>query len=488
MHNPTIVAVLSLVFLATACTSTQKRAEENLQAGNFEAALPLYERLHKSKPSDPAIAAGLETARDGVVSKRLISVRTTRMAGNQEQALNLLLETVQAEIQWGYGPKAKVAFTQSEEAGFALPYFEQRVKLALSEKHPLQAEVFHQRYQSVFQGGETVTRYAAAGARIKSAGKERCKEFGAKVTGAQPYYSEFVYRFCAHSGAEAPRDPARIAKSRSADLYKSVELSGEVAGLPSELVPSLQEAIRLGFEASPWFDGEGQKVAAVKITGKYTLDHQKDFVKEVQNYTVSEPYQELAKVTKIRKVDYTVTEMVRDPRTGASIQQPITRQRDEAYETQEIVTRNRDVAKVYQYNALRHRQKIELQVSGEGELGPRRTSFDLHEMASREGMEHDLDVPEAKLKPSRPNLIEPHGWTRENFGHVRSQISERASTLWASLYCSAGDAGTDLASTGNQVHRCLRAKPAGVPPYVNEWYVQNLGVPYAEADRLLSTR
>jgi len=486
LHHRQLITLLAFTLLfLTACANLKKRAQEQESAGNYDEAANLYERALKSNPKDPELATGLKSARDGVLSKRLIAVRQARLAGNQEQALNLLLETVQKEQAWGHPPRAAVAFTQNEETSFAFPFVNSKVKSAIDAKFPLQAEYWHRRYSAVFQSQEIQAKYTGLELAIAKSGKESCKHFLSLQKPQHPYFGDFAKSYCAHWG-EPGKDLSRENEQKLSELYQSVAISGAVSNLPAEQQLSLQNELQSALEASPWFDVHGKKKVQITLQGNYTILHQKDLVNQVHQYPAQEPYEDFETVTRSRSVPYQASESRLDPATGKLTSVMVTKYRDESYTEQQKVVRYRSVTRHYPYNAIKHTQHLELAMALNAGIGPKGFATDLSDKADREGYQHDLNVVEVGLRPVRPDLVDPVQWIKGDFQKLRAQFLEKSTAEWVSLYCTPDAGSADLASSGDRIHKCTRAKLATAPSFIGEWYEKNLGVNVQVAQELLA--
>lgn len=472
-----IVTAGILAGLATSCTSAQKRAQKHLESGNYEEAAAIYERLARSKSKDPEVIEGLKKARQGVISKRLIEVRMARMSGNADGALEQLWDVVRLENEWKEFPTAQTGFTQAEETGYLYSAFEGKLKAALETKFPLRAESAHRRYAPVFASGDTARKFQGWEKPIRQSGKESCKGFLAMGRKDLPYFGEFTRKYCAHFGEEV-RDTGAETQAKLAELYHRIEVQGAIQSLPAELGHLMGQELQGALEETPWFDVKGKKKSAFVLKGEHVYQHSKDLVNMVHHYKAKEPYTDYRTVQKTRQIPYQDTEQRMDPVTRQVATVTVTKYRMESYSEQEKVVLEREVDRVYPYNAIKHQQRLELFVAAEGELGPKQLAVDLTEKASREGHQHDLKVTEIGLGPSRPELLDQHAWVKDQLKRVRAQFKEKANALWVSLYCSGGatENGDGIAARGDAAHRCLKAQPAGIPASVNEWYEQNLGL------------
>lgn len=471
--------------LGTGCASAKKRAGEQLEKGNFEAAAELYEKALASEPGDPEVLAALPKARDGALSNRLIDVRRSRAAGNQEQALEQLLAVLDVEKKWNHFPKSTVGFTQNEEVGLAFPYVQMKVRGALQQKFPLLGETIHQKYAPLFSGAELAAKHEALFKEVVKAGKDSCRHFEEQEKKQFPYFSDFVQTYCSHWG-ESTGSKVQDAAIKLNELYGSLKVEGAVQGLAQDLVDAIEDDLQSALQQTPWFDNKGQKKGQFKLTGTYSFAHTKDLTNLVHTYKVQEPYQVVEMVTKSREVPYQATETTVNPQTGATQTVQVNRTRTEYYQEPQNVVKYREATRQYPYNAIKHVQTSELALFTKGKLGSRDIGAEYGGKLQKEGYQHDLSNPEVGLAPSRPDLVEPHQWVRQESQKFKEAFRAKLLAEWTANFCTPESAAEGLAASGDRVQKCARSKPAEVPSFVADWFSQHLGVSMPAALDLLS--
>jgi hypothetical protein len=485
MSNRYLSTLGVLALFICSCASPKKRALEHLNAGSFEEAGFLYEQVLKKNPQDVEAQVGLRRARDGVLDQGLISARMARLAGNQEQASDLLLNVIQKEKSWGHTPTAKVAFTQEEEAGFAVHFIQGRVKNLNQGRKPLQAEALLFNYEPIFQDSQTVSRFDTLKNEVRQTGQNSCRQYQSENRSEGPYFADFLGRYCVHFG-ETCKPCAIWSKSKLRELFLQADVAGVLSNLPDDLTKILISDLKSAFEETAWYDPQGRKKAALKFKGDYTFSHDKDLTSLVHHYTEQEPYEDVEQVMKRREVPYPTDEVQYNYQTRKYESVSTVKYRTEYYPEPQRVLRYRTVNKVYPYSALKHRQKIGLNFVGNYSAINQSLDLSFQDSSVEEGYEHHLDLPKIGLKPSRPQFQDPHSWVKDRISKIRQQFKEKSQAEWAALYCRVDTSTTDQKVLSDRVQKCLRSQIKPTPSFVSDWYESQLGLSYEKAEQILS--
>jgi hypothetical protein len=465
-------AVLVAAVAVTACTTASKRAGEYMEKGLYDDAMRTYEDILRRNPNDTDAAAGLRAARSGWIGKRLIDVRMTRLAGNQAQALDMLLDIQAKEAQWGSAPAGNVGFTQSEEISYGIGFLDKSTADSLAQKLPLKAEVFLIKYAKLFAGSEQSRRYDQDRARTKEAGKASCKELhpAPALAVKHPYYYSFLQDYCEYWGEKTP-DPSETAEKYREGYFDQIQASAQgVTNLPADVRAALADATKAAFERTAWYDSSGTQNLAVNIGGGYTMIDTRvpQFLQYV--YTEQVPYTVYVDVQKSRTVSYT--------------ENGLTKYRTETYTQSEPETRTRDVQRTYPYRGFQHDRKLILGLSTQLTIEKRPLDVELSETAQSGGIEHDENQPAIGLRPQHPPMVDPPGWLKAQSASFSQRFEQKLATLWREVYCG-GAPGEDIAVAGDAVQHCLRQKMSDPPSFAQNWYHDHFGVSVQEADTVL---
>ena len=125
-----ILFCLAFLGLFIGCSSPIKKADKLMESGQFQEAVSLLERASTEKPNDLDIVAKLNEAKTKFVERKFIEVRLTRIAGNQEGALDLLSAALEQREKWRSSLRhhsSGVQVTIEEESSFARPSLRRRL-------------------------------------------------------------------------------------------------------------------------------------------------------------------------------------------------------------------------------------------------------------------------------------------------------------------------------------------------------------------------
>lgn len=474
IKKPSQFLTLLLCFWATACSSAHKRAEKLLEGGAFEQASGAYDAILKANPGDADAIVGLQKSRQGLLDQSLIQVRLARMGGNHQQGLDTLLKAVKRENEWGYYPTGKVAFTQNEEATYAFDYVSEKSKAAISAKKPLAAEHWLKKYGPIFQGEEHQARHQALLSRATAAGKESCSEILKHASDAQPYFATLAKRYCLHFGETVGAFTASQ-KTIANHHFNGVSVKSRLSGVSPEQLSVLESDLNSALRETGWYDVESPNAAPTELAGSFVLKHEKNQLRLTHRYEVEVPYTAYEKVEKTKRIPYEDTEGGRT----------VTRYKEKRVLVTEPVTRYRRVPKYYPYWGVEHEQALSLSIKASSDFRDRTVPFELIERTVTKGIEHSENVPEIKLKPADPGLPDPGVWLKAHSEKLRSKFETKASQLYIDLYCKPDPSATTLATSGNQVERCLRQKMPEPPKFTIDWYEATFGLGPVEARDLL---
>ena len=480
MNNIWVLLILSLTLSAAGCASAKKEAEEAMEAGNYDDAVARYDKIVAEDPTDADANAGLTRARKAWIGKKLIQVRMQRLASSPPESLLLLKFILEKETQWGLAPSGAEAYTQNEEAGFALDYAESEVASALNRNYPLLSYSFLTQNKLVLQTASD-KRYENLIARTYQSGKISCTNFGKITSHKTPYFKNFLARYCSLWGVPLKTSSSSL----SSELFHGLQIEFEKENFPAENKDAIRALLNTSFKETAWYDVEGKQLLPFTVRGQFVETHAKNGIILEKLYTEKESYIESVTVQKTRQVPYEETITALDPYTHQPTPKTITQYRPETYTESQPETRYRDVHKSYRYPAWKHEQSLKIGLNGSFLLQGRSLDLSLNEAASAEGVEHSENHPEWGLTPSQPNLINSLAWGKEQAAHFSNNFKTKASELWQELYCRFDTPVSNLAESGERVAKCLKQTGAIAPKLAEDWYQKYLGLCVAEATRAL---
>lgn len=486
-----LLCAIATMALSSGCNTARKRAEKFFEAEAYEDAAAAYEEVLRDDPNDADATIALQICRNKIIATKLIEVRLSRMAGNKQNSLDMLHAVVVSENGWKVFPKGQVAFTQEEEATFALTYLTSKVRSSLARNLPMPADMLIKKYRPIFEGNLSV-KFGKLAQATQSAGKARCDSFSrmaSNETGA--YYAYFVRRFCAYWGVPQ-REVASTDQFRQSELFGKVNVSTHIDGIASEVAATLSESVRESFLASPWHDAKGHKTVAIALSGRFIRKNSVQPINLVHEYTVQIPYVEYVPVTKTRQVPYNSTQyrcdsvFVNGQYTQICGNVPVTEYRTEYYTENEPVTRYRTEPRSQPYEANKHYQLLGLVLTGEVRLGKYVRPIALTEKSEKDGIQHDWNLPAIGLFPSSPNLPDPLEWLKEQSKLVGYRVNVIGDELWDNLYCKPQVKDRSVAAQGERVNRCLKLKLGTPPAFADKWYESVVGLKVSEVKDALS--
>lgn len=473
--------VISFMLLS-ACSSAKKRAIELLEKENYEEAAAQLEQLVKKSPDDTELPGLLAKARNGVLDKRLISVRMDRMAGNTEGALEKLLGTFEQQRAWKVSLNPKLAFTAEEETVLAWPGFERSIATAIQTDKPLKSEWRLKRYQSIFTGDPGRARkIQTLQSGSKAAGVKLC-ENQAKWVGPQiPWQSDFTARICAYFGADAKAPhltaEARTLKTRS--QFRSMDITGTLDGLSAGNLIPIKTSLQQAFEQSPYFSTEAIGSLSYPLSGSFVNDLKQKPIRLSHAYTRKEEYYDMVEKKEAKLVDGKFKEVTK----------------------REKVKKTREVPDTYYFEGTRIDQRVELVLSSGPVLTTTPLAFTFQKVGLVQEDSHDVELQSIGLKarPIRP--IDSAEFVKAQQEAIRIDLNQALFDQWQKTFCSPsavlpGESIAGFASlnpdmiTGERVQTCVHGvRPGSVAPvFAEDWYRNQLDITVQQARDVLQAR
>lgn len=469
-----------------------KKAESLMETGAYEEAIPLFEQLLRSDPRDEKAIAGLKSAREKVIDSKLIQVRLSRIAENNQNAVDILAGLVALENKWQTYPAGKVAFTQDEESGYAFDFVAKTIVKALREAKPLLAQYTANKYALIF-GTSQQKQFNSVQLQIKEAGLNQCKQLSTPVDRTKPYFLQFVKKLCSVWGDSGPATSSS-ADPKAKGLFRDVDTGVRIEGIPQGFEGQFASDLQAALKSTPWFHPSGEAgTVRVNLSGSYKKTRDRDPIRQVHEYTVRVPYIAYEKVQKSREVPYQTTQL--NCYSGTCTNTPVTQYRTEYYEESQPVTRYRNDPRTQAYEAWKYRQVLKIIVEGQVDLGASHTLISVSERTEKEAIQHDWNMPDIGLFPKPLDLPDPTDWLKRQSAATAQQFETKISETWNALYCAdhlsddlpKNDANSKkvLALSGDQVHQCLRLAKKKPPEFVNRWYQAHFGINAAQANEIL---
>lgn len=449
---------------------------QHLDNGEYDAALEEFSQMLQENPRDSRALEGIRRARAGVISGRLLSVRFARLGGNNEQALEMLRQIVADEKKWGVYPAGAVFSTQRAETEEGIHHFSNTIDSYLADQHPLAARLYFEKYRDIFWQESTLSATRDLQERISRTGRSSCSKLLKDVNRDSVYFREFAERYCRYWGSENAMTKA-TSTAFAGIYYGAVALDANISNLPQESGTGLlREKLQLALESSPYFDPRSSNTLNVQLVGRFASSMQDNIVNLEHSYFDREPYTEYSEVKKQRSIPY--DELVR---VSTSSEKVIMRRiKTEEYTEQRAVTKYRRIAKIHAFIGSKYSQALSLRLDGQTLVEGHKVDLNLVEGGHRDGVAHDLELPEIGLHRQPRQLIEPVPWLREKAALLGIGFSEKLDNLWFDLYCTPALRGT-VAVDAELVHKCRRSRRGADSEIVVRWFQSQFGVSPSQA-------
>jgi hypothetical protein len=469
----TRASLLLAICLSSACSTGHGIAKKHLDNARYELALSAYAQILQENPKDSRASEGLRLAREGTISKRLLSVRMARLGGTMRQSLELLRQIVADENSWSIFPRGPVFTTQREETEEHILHFSDMVDGYIFDRQPLAAKLYFEKYKAIFWRGNTLSRARNLGERISELGRKSCAELASEVTREQVYFRSFVDRYCRYWDVEKalPEQPTRSIAGDG--FYSTVALEGLISNLPQGVSMGLiREQLQRALESSPYYDPRSPNPMTIRLQGQFKASVQENVVNLEHSYFEEEPYVELTEVKKKRSIPY--DELVR---VSSSTEKfiKVQRLRTEEYTEPRELTKYRRVPRIHSFIGFRYRQDLSLQIDGNVIVEGRQLDLALSEVDHREGVAHDLELPAIGLRKQNRILIEQAPWLTDRANLLRTTFSDKLDGLWINLFCR-NERGSGAFTNSESAHKCRQSTRGADSELVIRWFKSRLGV------------
>lgn len=456
--KPLLRTFFAIATLLAGCSGLNERAEKYYEAELYQDAIKIYEEVLANNPSDRDALNGISKAKRRYAEQKILQARMSRIGGNQQNSLNLLLEATNLLASPSQRIEGSVISSLEEERAGAFKYFNHTISASLNSNLPLKAFDFFQRYSSIFSQTENMATMGTIKSRIWNSGKTQCKVLKDSGRDKLGFFAAFSTSFC-NVWEDQKRSPTTDEKLKESTLYGSVSISVQIGGASSLALSEIKRRLEESFRSSKWYSPLGKRQAAVKMNGRVIIsNHQEPDVK-VKQYTVSIPFTTQA------------TQVI----NGTPVSMPRT------------ITKN--VPRSHAYSGYNHTQFLLINVSGSVNLQEGNVPLALSEKLEEVSFVHNNSVPEIGLYPEDKRVTSPDDFLANQSQLLADTMGSKLGELWKNLYCEPRNRNISLAETGEQVLRCLSAHGVEEPPnFVNIWFSKYFGLKADRATQLLGFR
>jgi hypothetical protein len=476
-----LVTLITLTGLLSGCSSLEEKASEQMEEGNYEQAVIYYEQALAKDPDDAEIRAGLRNARLAYLKDELIKVRVARQAGNNKQALDLLLNVINKQSKWENFKLGAASYTQEEEISLNSKNLQNMIFADLKAKLPLKAEWNLKLYEPILNAaGKGLSSKMAK--KIAPTGRKRCKEFSKSLNPDQAYFSGFVYDYCKHF-----KGSTKISKKYAANIWNKLFGSVKIKYLDTNLSSFQKSQIRKlmneALKESPWYSPKGRQSLNIEVSGAYDYKHTEQIAEKIHSYKEKVPYETIRKERKLVRTPKKVTKRVFDAKTGTYIEKE-TIVYEEKWTTVQVPSVEYKLEdRMMPYLAKHHVQNFNVNLSINTVLAENELPVSISNSRIHEDYSHNVSMPEKKLKKDPLNLINEGQWFETNAKALTKKFTSKSKTLWTTLYCD--ESTTHKLGRGEMALRCSRAFEKKTPTFVASWFREKFSLEPVQALSLL---
>lgn len=449
-----LLALLSLVLLS-ACSTLRGRADALARKGQYVEAAALYDDLVRKSPYQQELVTTRDELRWKALEQLLGNARRYRLEGKDERAEDDLLRFLNHRAEWNSKLNGALESSLLEEMGGTHQHLRQLIAAPARKGLALTAEHALHRKRPLLAHRELVVIQREMEGAVLQSGKDACQRLRGVSTEDTPHWRELVFRYCRHWGEYAPQPPP------PPELFGPADFSGDVEGLERAQLERLRERLTRAFEASPWFAPGASGRVDFWLAGRFSTLKDSKTVQLTAPYTEKVPYTDHEERTETIEEPYYEEEEYTDSK-GEKKTRTVKKVRTYTRTFTVPVTRYRDVARTFEYHALRLSVEHRVALSSSGVLDSRRGPLTavLQDQFSESGYEHDVSFYDAGVSPKRVSFTPPHSWLDARVEAMGALFSQRLAQHWQESYCATP------ALTLDDAARCARAgTPLPTPAY-----------------------
>ncbi|MCY1016558.1 hypothetical protein [Pyxidicoccus sp. MSG2] len=435
--------------LLCACTSLRGRADDLARKGQFVEAAAIYDDLVRKSPYETELVSARDDLRWKALEQLLGNARRYRLEGRDEDAEADLLTFLNHRVQWNSHLNGALESSLLEEMGGTHQHLRTLIGAPAQNGHALTAEESLIRKRPLLAHREMVVIQREMENAVLQSGKDACQRLRTVSTEDTPHWKELVFRYCAHWREYAPQPPA------APELFGPASFEGDISGLDEAQVNRLREHLTRAFESSPWFSPNATPRPDFTLAGRFSTQRDSQSVELTAPYTEQVPYTDHEDRTETITEPYTEEEEYTDEK-GETKKRTVTKTRTYTRTFTVEVTKYRDVARTFEYHALRLSVDHRVALSSSGMLDARRGPLTavLQDQFSESGYEHDVSFSDANVSPQHVSFTPPHAWLEQRIAQLGRVFSQRLVEHWRESYCAPPTLTLDDAA------RCARAGAA----------------------------
>ncbi|MBZ4407914.1 hypothetical protein OWM54_13605 [Myxococcus sp. MISCRS1] len=438
--------LLLLALLGSACSTLRGRADELARNGQFVEAASLYDDLVAKDPHDKSLVIERDGLRGKALSQLLGNARRFRLDGIDEKAEDDLLRFLDRRVQWNAKLSGGLESSLLEEMEGTHRHLRAVIVAPASQGHALTAEEALIRKRPLLAHKEMVGIQREMESSVLQSGKDTCGRLKAVTSDTGAHWREVVSRYCRHWREPAP-EPAPAPELTGVPTWE-----GQVSGLDSARMALLRSRLARAYELSPWYSPAAKPQPELLLAGRFDTRRGSENVAMTAPYTERVPYTDHEERKETIEEPFEADETYTD-KDGKTQTRKVTKVRTYTRNFTVPVTRYRDVARTFEYHALRLSVEHQLTLSSSGVLDARRAPLAtvLQDHLSESSLEHDVHFEPGEIRPRRASFTSPEGWLEQRVELMARRFAESLSVHWRESYCDVPMRTLDEAS------RCARA-------------------------------
>ncbi len=469
--------------LLCGCTSLQEQADELLQQGSYSEALSAYDQVLQNNPKNYKARAGQRRARLGWINRKLIEVRKLRLANNQTESVEVLLDVFENQKVWKLNPIGNVAFTQKEESHWASVSVTQLIESSLRERKPLRAQYLLSRYQVFFQNKEASVAAKHLQVKTRLLATNNCRSASKALKKNQYFYGQFVERFCQHWNLPPP-DLSRLQKNFKSETYSRVSVNSDTAqGFPKTFNLDLENRLQNRLQDSPWYEPSSERILNLQFIGDYKYEHSSEDTVLTHSYTESVPYEVSRIETKNSDNKKRDSGLVTGIKIAGMILAAIAgdfgseRREDNGDGTVTVYeTHYRDEVRTANYPATAHLERFQTRMALQGRVNRWPLQVVRNEEDTHNSVSHTNTMTGIGLFPRKVQLEGPDTWVQNQRQELSIQFERNLKEIWQDRYCRSRRFNGQSSWQIERAFRCIQVPNAPTPVGFARWFKSQYGL------------
>lgn len=475
---PTKLMLLTFILLLNACSSLHDKAQTLMDNKAYSEALKIYAEIIQSDPKDEKALIGQKKAREGMINQKLIEVRLTRLAGDNEHSLEMLLEIIKNVRDWNLYPTGAVAFTQEEESGYAVRYIAQVVTTSLNEHKPLRAAYYLYRYHLLFSQSHMDTLQEMRKDVVNS-GKAHCHKLEKDCKSTRPYQSHFTILYCQYW--EEKRINVIPGDKK---LFSKIDLITEIKNTEEPMNDEAKIFFDKAFEKTAWYDPEGPQTLNLQLDGEYSFNQTVEDLTLTHAYKEMEPYESHELIQTKKNVPYTEFKTI--TRADGKLETVSVNSYRQVEDTEMgTVTRMREVTQYFPYKAKQITQTVALSAKIKQNILTSPIEWSSQVNSREVFIEHNNNLPGYGLRPQHPKIKNSEECFLASMEKLSFEYQQRWHDLWVQKFCQSPSSKLKKEELADYALRCLRETKLNPPIFARTWFQNEIGLEIPKALEVL---